>query len=106
MGADMTRTRREFIRDLGLSAAAMPFVLNLPSLGFANQTRRKQRLVVMFSPNGVVPSAFWPEEEGDCFALKESLEPLGPFMDRTLILNGVCDRIRGDGDSHMRGIGC
>ena len=50
--------RREFIRDLGISAAAFPFILNLPSLGFANQQRRKQRLVVMFSPNGVIPSAF------------------------------------------------
>ena len=45
-------TRRDFLRDLGLSAAALPFVLNLPSLGFANQTVRKQRLVIMFSPNG------------------------------------------------------
>ncbi|MFO0926763.1 MAG: hypothetical protein U0736_06935 [Gemmataceae bacterium] len=57
-------TRRELLRDLGLGAAAVPFVLNLPSLGFANQTRRKQRLVVMFSPNGVVPGAFWPTGEG------------------------------------------
>ena len=32
------RSRREFLRDLGLGAAALPFVLNLPSLGFANQT--------------------------------------------------------------------
>ncbi len=53
--------RREFIRDLGIGAAAIPFILNLPSLGFANQAVRKQRLVIMFSPNGVVPSNFWPE---------------------------------------------
>ena len=25
---------------------------------------------------------------------------------RTLVLHGVCDRVRGDGDAHMRGIGC
>src|SRR3954449_10891343 len=100
------RSRREFIRDLGLGAAALPFVLNLPSLGFANQARRKQRLVVMFSPNGVVPSAFWPSEEGEKFTLKESLKPLEPFQKRTLILHGVCDKVRGDGDAHMRGIGC
>src|SRR5687768_8619864 len=68
--------RREFIRHLGLGAAAVPFILNLPSLGFANnQGRRKQRLVVMFSPNGVVPSTFWPDEEGESFTLKESLTP-------------------------------
>jgi hypothetical protein len=99
-------SRREFIRDLGIGAAALPFVLNLPSLGFANQQRRKQRLVVMFSPNGIVPRTFWPDEEGSKFTLKKSLEPLEPFRDRTLILHGVCDRLRGDGDAHMRGIGC
>ncbi len=102
----MTSSRREFIRDLGLGAAALPFILNLPSLAFANQQRRKQRLVVLFSPNGIIPSAFWPDEEGDKFTLKESLKPLEPFKDKTLILNGVSDRVRGDGDSHMRGMGC
>jgi hypothetical protein len=99
-------TRREFIRDLGIGAAALPFILNLPSLGFANQQRRKQRLVVMFSPNGIVPSTFWPDEEGASFTLKQSLKPLEPFRDRTLTLHGVCDKVRGDGDNHMRGIGC
>lgn len=98
--------RRAFIRDLGLSAASLPFLMNLPSLGFANQQRRKQRMVVMFSPNGVVPSTFWPDEEGDKFTLKESLTPLAEFQSRTLVVNGVCDKVRGDGDNHMRGIGC
>ncbi len=101
-----SRTRREFIRDLGLGAAALPFVLNLPSLGFANQTARKQRLVIMFSPNGVVPSTFWPDAAGEEFTLKESLSPLTPLQERTLILHGVCDKVRGDGDNHMRGMGC
>jgi hypothetical protein len=60
----------------------------------------------MFSPNGVVPSTFWPSEEGSNFTLKESLQPLAPFQKQTLILHGVCDKVRGDGDNHMRGIGC
>lgn len=102
----MPRTRREFVRDLGLSAAAMPFVLNLPSLAFANQQKRKQRIVFIFSPNGVIPSAFWPDNEGELTDLKESLKPLEPFKKQTLILHGLSDRIRGDGDGHMRGIGC
>jgi hypothetical protein len=99
-------SRREFIRDLGISAAALPFILNLPSLGFANQGTRKRRLVIMFSPNGVIPSTFWPDEEGPKFTLKESLKPLEPFKDRALVLHGVCDKLRGDGDNHMRGMGC
>ncbi|MCA1685798.1 MAG: DUF1552 domain-containing protein, partial [Planctomycetia bacterium] len=100
------RTRREFIRDLGIGAAAFPFLLNLPSLGFANQQARKKRLVVMFSPNGIVPKNFWPDEAGELSAFKEILTPLEPFRERTLVLNGVCDKVRGDGDSHMRGMGC
>src|SRR5438270_792583 len=96
MEENMPRTRREFLRDLGLSAAALPFVLNLPSLGFANQAQRKKRLVVMFSPDGVIPWNFWPDEEGDCFTLKESLKPLMPFQDRVLTLHGVCDTLQAD----------
>jgi hypothetical protein len=104
----MYRTRREFIRDLGVAAAVAPFIGNLPGLAFANQQRRKQRLVVMFSPNGVVPDAFWPDAEGSLadVTLKPSLSPLEPFKSRLLTLHGVCDRVRGDGDAHMRGMGC
>jgi len=100
------KTRREFLRDVGVSAATLPFLLNLPSLAWAEEGRRKQRLVVMFSPDGVVPSTFWPDEEGEQFTLKESLKPLEPFKSKSLVLHGVCDRVRGDGDNHMRGIGC
>jgi hypothetical protein len=84
----------------------LPFVLNLPGLAFANQARRKQRLVIMFSPDGIVPNNFWPDEEGSTFTLKPSLKPLEAFRDKTLILHGVCDKLRGDGDAHMRGMGC
>ncbi len=99
------RDRRQFLRDLGIGTASLPFLSNLPSLA-ADPAVRKQRLVVMFSPDGVVPWNFWPDEEGESFTLKEILKPLEPYKARTLILNGVCDRIRGDGDNHMRGIGC
>ena len=102
----MPRTRRQFIRDLGLSAAAIPFVLNLPSLAFANQRKRKQRIIFMFSPNGVVRKNFWPDKDGLNFDLKEILTPLKPFQDRMLVLNGLSDLIRGDGDGHMRGMSC
>ena len=47
-----------------------------------------------------------PTEEGADFTFKEILKPLEPFKKQTLILHGVSDRIRGDGDGHMRGIGC
>ncbi len=101
-------TRREVLRNLGVGSAALPLVWNLPSLceGAPVKQARKRRLVVMFSPNGVVPPTFWPEKEGQLKSFKPSLQPLEAFRQRTLVLHGVCDKIRGDGDNHMRGIGC
>jgi hypothetical protein len=101
-----TQNRRHFIRNLGLSAAAIPFVMGLPDLASANAGARKQRLVIMFSPNGIVPANFWPEEVGEEFQLKPILQPLEPFKTQTLILRGISNRVRGDGDSHMRGMSC
>lgn len=101
-------SRREFMRKLGLGAATLPFLTNLPSLMAAENgnARRKQRLIIMFSPDGIVPDNFWPDDTGDCFFFKDILQPLTPFQERTLVLNGICDRLRGDGDNHMRGMGC
>jgi hypothetical protein len=98
--------RRQFVRNLGVSTAALPFVTGLPSLGLANTTPRRQRLVVMFSPNGTIPKNFWPETTGNNFEMKEIMKPLAPFRDRLLVLNGLNNRVRGDGDSHMRGMSC
>jgi hypothetical protein len=99
-------SRREILQNLGLGAASLPFLLNLQSFGAAPPRARKQRLVIMFSPNGVIPKNFWPSETGEKFTLPESLKPLAPFQSKTLVLQGVCDKVRGDGDNHMRGIGC
>src|SRR6266516_1659815 len=91
---------------MGLSTASLPFILGLPSLGLAGPARPRQRLVVVFSPNGTIPEAFWPDEEGKEFKLKEIMEPLAPFNERMLILHGLCNKVRGDGDNHMRGMSC
>jgi hypothetical protein len=102
----LTSTRRDFLRHLGLSTAAFPFVCNLPSLGFENSQGRKNRLVIMFTPNGVIGENFWPQEVGPITQLENILAPLDPFKDRTLVLNGVCNQVGGPGDRHMRGISC
>src|SRR5438067_8953752 len=93
--------RRQFIKTLGLSAVSLPFLMGLPSLGLASPARPRQRLIVMFSPNGTIPPAFWPEETGTDFKLKEIMTPLAVFKDRLLVLQGVCNKVRGDGDNHM-----
>jgi hypothetical protein len=98
--------RRQFIKAFGLSAASLPFIVGLPSLGLAAPARPRQRLVVMFSPNGTIPPAFWPDETGTDFTLKEIMSPLEAFKDRMLVLKGVSNRVKGDGDNHMRGMSC
>jgi hypothetical protein len=98
--------RRQFIKQLGVSTASLPFLLGLPSLGLASPARPRQRLVIMFSPNGTIPPAFWPDETGSDFTLKEILTPLEPFKQRMLILRGLSNKVRGDGDGHMRGMSC
>jgi len=98
--------RREFLKQVGISAAALPFVIGLPSLGLASPARPRQRLIIVFSPNGTIPQAFWPEQTGRDFKLKEIMEPLEPFRERLLVLHGICNKVRGDGDNHMRGMSC
>jgi len=105
-------SRRRFLVESGISAAAANFMLNLPSLGLAGSLGRaaapgrKQRLVFLFSPNGVIPKHFWPSDSGTDFELKRILQPLEPFKHQTMTIKGLCNRIKGDGDGHMRGIGC
>ena len=102
----MQASRREFLRNLGVSATAGHFLFALPSLGWAASSARKQRLVFLFSPNGVIPKHFWPDQEGADFEFKRILQPLAPFKQQVLTLEGIDNKIRGDGDGHMRGIGC
>ena len=99
-------TRRNFLRDVGVSAAVLPFVLGLPSLGLGKTATRKHRLILMFSPNGIVPPVFWPDEQGEEFTLKRIMEPLAPFKKQLLVLKGISNKVRGDGDGHMRGMSC
>jgi hypothetical protein len=98
--------RRQFLKQLGISASALPFLIGLPSLGLASPVRPRQRLVFLFSPNGTIPPAFWPEETGSDFKLKEIMEPLEPFKARMLVAHGLSNKVRGDGDNHMRGMSC
>ncbi len=98
----MNPSRREFLRHLGVSTAALPFLTGLP--GLAAEGRKKQRLIFLFSPNGTIPWEFWPED--GVLRCKRILKPLEPFKDRLLTLRGVSNQIDGDGDRHMRGMSC
>ncbi len=101
-------SRRRFLRDLGISTAAVPFLGGLGSL-YGNEAKaspRKQRLIIVFSPNGTIIDKFWPDTMGEAFELKSILAPLEPFRSKMSILRGIRNQVKGDGDNHMRGMSC
>jgi len=101
-----TLSRRDLIRRLGVGSAVLPFLGGLPSLASAPGVP-KRRLVIVFSPDGVVKKHFWPAAGPLAGSgLPRILEPFAPFVDRLLTLKGLDNKLRGDGDGHMRGIGC
>lgn len=101
--------RRDFLRNLGISAAAAPFLSGLPGFGTAQAATAgssRQRVIFMFSPNGTIPGEFFPKGNGQDFQFGRILKPLAPWRDRVTVVNGLCNQVRGDGDSHMRGMSC
>ena len=99
-------TRRSLLRKLGLSAAALPFLPPMHLLRAEGNGAPPQRIIFMFSPNGTVPPDFWPNAAGTDFSGKRILEPLKPYWNQMLTLKGISNKVRGDGDGHMRGMSC
>jgi hypothetical protein len=68
-----------------------------------------KRLVVMFSPNGVIRENWVPSGGETDFKLGRSLMPLEPHRSDIVVLDGVDNAVAqagGPGDGHMRGMGC
>ncbi len=106
------RTRGLSRRQLLQSGAACAGVLGLPLLAPERSYADgeiPQRLLLVFTANGTVPSAFWPfmgETESD-FTLNTITEPLEPFKQRLLFLKGLELAISkvGPGGPHQKGVG-
>ena len=98
--------RREFLKSTALSAGALPFLGSslLADDGSNRNADRPLRIVFMFTPNGMVRNGFWPDKEGQDFEIKEVLKPLEKYREQMLIVKGICNFVRGDGDNHMRGM--
>lgn len=107
--------RRIFLRGAGGVA------LGLPLLNMFESTVRAEagvsddgfplRFVVIFTPNGVVPETWWPQgtPTEQNWELNSSLEPLAPYKDQLLMLDGInmpaAHRDAGPGEPHQRGMG-
>ena len=100
-------SRRHFLRAAGGAAVALPLLSSLRA-GAAGENFPK-RLVLMYTPNGVVPDAWWPLNvvNESSWELNTIHAPLAPFKDRLLFLNGVNLTVtnEGPGGLHQKGIG-
>jgi hypothetical protein len=85
--------RRAFLRATGLSLVAAPFLklLGRPARADTGASPSAKRLLVLFTPNGTVPS-FWRPAGGEfdfTFPAGTVLEALTPYRDQLLVLNGM-----------------
>ena len=104
---DPQLTRRHFLRAAGGAAVALPLLSSLRA-GAAEENFPK-RLVLMYTPNGVVPDAWWPQNvvSETAWDMNVVHTPLAPFKDRLLFLGGVNLTVtnEGPGGLHQKGIG-
>ncbi len=97
-----TMTRRRFLRDIGMSVAATPFIVGLDSLYAKAQTASipKKRFVTMYSPNGMLYSAWRIPQAGTNIDITANggallnnpalvLQPLYENADKLLILDRI-----------------
>lgn len=87
-------SRRTFLRGIGASIALPGFesLLAASSTPPANPSATAPvRMAFVYVPNGIIPSAWWPEEEGAGFALPSTLQPLDKLRNQIQIISGLED---------------
>ncbi len=91
---------------LGAAGALMGTAL-LPRSAWAD-TAPPKRLIIIFSPDGTIYPSWAPTGTETNFTLSPILQPFAPFKSRMTVLDGInVEAARhGDGDDHMRGMGC
>ncbi|MFT7520609.1 MAG: hypothetical protein ACI9MC_002759 [Kiritimatiellia bacterium] len=66
-----------------------------------------KRLIVVYTPNGTIPAAFWPTGSGRSYTTSKILTPLNRHRDDMLVLGGIdmLTALTGPGDAHQKGTG-
>jgi hypothetical protein len=75
--------RRSFFKGVAAALAATPL---FPLRTEAGDATYPKRLIFFFTPNGTVPSAWWPSAD---FQLGPILSPLEAFKDRLVVMRGI-----------------
>jgi hypothetical protein len=104
-------SRRTLLRGAG-AVIGLPFLdAMVPALAgpATGKLQPKNRLAVVYIPNGIVMKYWTPAEAGAGFPLLRILEPLAPFREDFMMITGLtqnCGRALGDGPGdHARAAG-
>jgi hypothetical protein len=96
LGGLASINRRRFLRGLGACIALPAFasleplrLLAAPSVGAT--AKAPVRMAFLYVPNGIIPSAWWPEESGSNFSLPPTLQPLEKLRDKFQLISGLQD---------------
>jgi hypothetical protein len=107
--AGRTLSRRNLLLSAGGATLGLPFLRSVTAR--ADEVKPPKRLVLVYSANGTVPSAWQPAalRSSQDFDLGSILEPLAPFRERLVGMTGVHSQVAMDaqnrGGPHQRGIG-
>lgn len=95
--------RRELLRTLGLSAAALPFLPMLEAEVEADGEFPK-RLVLVYTPDGTPPSAWRPTGNSTDFELSRILLPLEAMRDKIVVVDGLRASRQSGAEDHASGM--
>jgi hypothetical protein len=96
-------SRRTILRGAAGAAIALPW-LEAMSPRKAQAATPTKRFIVMFSPNGTLPTQWTPTGTETSFTLSPILTPLAPHQGDLVIVEGLLQE-GGGGDGHQNGIG-
>ncbi len=94
--------RRRFLRNMGIALALPAMESLLPrrllaaaapaaALAATTATGAPLRTAFIYFPNGAVPDAWWPAQEGKGFELSRTLAPLAKVKDKIQVFGGLDD---------------
>jgi hypothetical protein len=97
-------SRRQLLRALGVSAAAAPLVPALDGWAAAADAPAK-RLLLLFTPDGIVPDQWWPKGSETEFTFPSILAPLDRHKADLIVLKDMPRYNGGSGGAHEHGMG-
>jgi hypothetical protein len=103
-----SKLRRRLLLGGAGAAALLPWLEAFPGGRIANAQAQSpiKRFMVFFYPGGVIREKFWPTGTETNFTMPYIMEPLAPYKDKLLIMDGLEQRnmLDGFGHPHTRGM--